>query len=143
MKKQISGPAIKLDYNYERLLLSDDSQSEQLPKLQKGAIIIAGKHFGSIVELSETLDSAGVACVIAVSFSRTFYRNSINLGLPLIENADAVDKIASGENISIDFDKGEITAKKEILNFSPYPEIISKILFSGGLIAHTKRSLGK
>jgi 3-isopropylmalate/(R)-2-methylmalate dehydratase small subunit len=143
MKKQIEGPALKLDYNYERLILSDDNQSEQLPKLQKGVIVVAGRNFGTVGELSETFNSAGVACVIAASFSRIFYRSCINSGLPLIENREAFDKIVSGESLSIDFDKGQITGKKGILSFSPYPEIISKILLAGGLIPHTKKTLGK
>lgn len=154
MKRQIGGRALKLDHDIRNLFQPgagisaqagiSDSQTDQQPIIQKGDIIIAGKNFGSIDEtMPEELLSAGAACIIAISFSRPFYRNCINLGLPLIENDEAFGKISSGETVSIDFDRGEILCKKGILTFQPYPEIISKILFSGGLLPYTKRALGK
>jgi 3-isopropylmalate/(R)-2-methylmalate dehydratase small subunit len=112
--------------------------------IQKGDIIVAGRNFGgSGEEFPRALKTADIACVIAASFSRPFYRNCINLGLPVIENAEAFNNIPDGELISIDLDKGEISCKKGILAFSPHPEIISRILASGGLVPHAKRSLGK
>jgi 3-isopropylmalate dehydratase small subunit len=154
MKRQIGGRALKLDRDIRNFFQPDarpssqsdsiDFQADQQLIIQKGDIIIAGRNFGSIDEtMPEALLSAGAACIIAISFSRPFYRNCINLGLPLIENGEAFGKISSGETVSIDFDRGEILCKKGILAFPPYPEIISKILFSGGLLPHTKRALGK
>ncbi|HBZ01466.1 MAG TPA: hypothetical protein DEO84_09130 [candidate division Zixibacteria bacterium] len=154
MKRQIGGRAIKLDRDIRKLFQpgtkqslqseNNDSQTDQQLVFPKGDIIIAGRNFGSIDEtMAEGLISTGIACIIAISFSRPFYRNCINLGLPLIENGEAFGKISSGETVSIDFDRCEILCKKGILTFPPYPEIISKILFSGGLLPHTKRALGK
>jgi 3-isopropylmalate/(R)-2-methylmalate dehydratase small subunit len=156
VKRKIEGPALKLDQSFDykhpvfSLFAGNPSfQSvDENPLLalgiKKGDILIGGGNFGgSGEEFPRALKAADVACVIAASFSRPFYRNCINLGLPPIENRDAFNKISTGEIVSIDLDKGEISCKKGELAFSPHPEIISRILASGGLIPHLKRSLGK
>jgi 3-isopropylmalate/(R)-2-methylmalate dehydratase small subunit len=156
VKRRIEGPALKLDqsFSYEHLALSSLVDLPSLQSIdenpllslgiQKGDIIIAGRNFGGLGhEFPEALKAADIACVIAASFSRSFYRNCINLGMPMIENSEAFNIISDGEIVSIDLDKGEISCKKGTLSFSPLPEVISRILASGGLIPHVKRSLGK
>jgi 3-isopropylmalate/(R)-2-methylmalate dehydratase small subunit len=154
MKRTIEGPIRKIDGEMTRYCPQaiqrtihseiEESQFDQPFVLGKGDIIITGKIIdGADPALPVALKAAGVAGVIAPFFPRAFYRNCINLGIPPIESSDAVGKIANSEIISIDFEKGEITCKKGILSFPLFPEIISKILFSGGLIPLVKRTLGK
>ncbi len=156
MKKRIEGPALKLDqsFNQEHFALSSSLERPSLQSvdenpllslgIQKGDIIVAGRNFGgSGEEFPRALKAVDIGCIIAASFSRSFYRNCINVGLPVIENGEAFNNISDREPVSIDLDKGEISCKKGTLAFSPQPEIISRILASGGLIPHVKRSLGK
>jgi 3-isopropylmalate/(R)-2-methylmalate dehydratase small subunit len=122
----------------------EESQFEQPSVLCKGDFVIASQIIeGADPGIPEALKAAGVAGIISSTFPRAFYRNCINLGIPLIESSDAINKIADREVISIDFEKGEIHCKKGIISFQLFPEIISKILFSGGLIPHVKKALGK
>ena len=106
-------------------------------KLKKGEIIVAGRNFGCgsndqrSIELLKAMD---VPCVIAASFARRFYRDAINAGLPVIECPEAFEAISSGEQIVVDFDRLEISCKRGIAPFQAYPDVISKILSSGGLI---------
>jgi 3-isopropylmalate/(R)-2-methylmalate dehydratase small subunit len=112
--------------------------------IQKGDIIVAADNFGdSGEEFPRALKTLDVTCVIAASFTRSFYRNCINLGLPVIEHCEAFDKVSDGELISINFDKGEISCKGGTLLFSPFQETITRILTSGGLIPFVKKALGK
>ena len=116
------------------------------PRIEKGSIIVAGKNFGcgpSRPQAAIAFKGAGVTCIIASSFARSFYRNAINQGIPLIECQQAHEKITKDEIISIDFEKGELCCKKGILTFAIFPEVIIKILSSGGLIPHIRKSLGK
>ncbi len=115
-------------------------------KIQKGDIIVAGFNFGcgsSREQAATCLKYAGIACVVAKSFSRIFFRNAINQGLALVQSKEAPDHIQSGETITIDFANGEITtAKDEKFSFPPLPEFLMGILEDGGLIPHVKKSLG-
>lgn len=111
---------------------------------KEGDIIVAGANFGcgsSREHAPRALLGAGIRCVIARSFARIFFRNSINLGLRLIE-ADVFDKIEEGDEIEIRFDAGVIknltNTKKEEYKFKPLPEFMQKLLNSGGLINYIK-----
>jgi len=112
-------------------------------KVQKGDIIVAGKNFGcgsSREHATRALIGSGVACVVAASFARIFFRNSINIGLPLIEcRVEAED----GDEIEIDFDRGSIKnlTSGENYSFKPLPRFLSNLLESGGLVEYTKRKL--
>jgi 3-isopropylmalate/(R)-2-methylmalate dehydratase small subunit len=119
---------------------------ERRPGIRTGDIILAGKNFGFGPFCEKTMDNLkllNVPCIIAASFARSFYRGAINQGLAIVECAPAHDQIADGETVSVDFEKSEITCQEGPLIFPPYSEIISKILFSGGLLPHVKKMLGK
>lgn len=113
-------------------------------EVQEGDIIVAAENFGcgsSREHAPRALIGAGVRCVIAKSFARIFFRNAINIGLPLIE-ADVFDKIDEGDQIEILFDDGIIKnlTKDEEYHFNPLPEFMQKLLESGGLINYIKNS---
>jgi len=114
-------------------------------KIQKGDIIVAGANFGcgsSREQAATSLKHAGIACVVAKSFSRIFFRNAINQGLALVQSREAPDKIETGETITVNFASGEITASQDQrFTFPPLPEFLMGILNDGGLIPHVKKSL--
>ncbi|MHC1611430.1 MAG: 3-isopropylmalate dehydratase small subunit [Candidatus Methanospirareceae archaeon] len=112
-------------------------------EVHEGDVIVAGGNFGcgsSREHAPRALLGAGIRCVIAKSFARIFYRNSINLGLPLIE-ADILDRIEETDQIEILFDDGVIrnTTKNEEYLFKPLPEFMRNLLESGGLINYIKK----
>lgn len=111
---------------------------------RRGDVIIAAENFGcgsSREHAPRALIGVGISCVIAKSFARIFFRNSINIGLPLIE-ADIFDKIEETDEIAIDFGDGVIRdiTKKGEYEFKPLPEFMQKLLDSGGLINYIKKS---
>ncbi len=111
-------------------------------EVQEGDVIVASDNFGcgsSREHAPRALIGAGVCCVIAKSFARIFFRNSINIGLPLIE-ADVFDRIDETDQIEILFDDGVIKnhTKNEDYKFKPLPEFMQKLLESGGLINYIK-----
>jgi len=124
----------------------EDLDPEFAPKVKPGDIIVAGKNFGcgsSREQAATCLKFSGVQAVIAKSFARIFFRNAINQGLPVLQSEEAVENIEAGEEIGIDFLKGEIRGKRGIFKFPPFPDSVLGILESGGLIAYTKRKLKK
>jgi 3-isopropylmalate/(R)-2-methylmalate dehydratase small subunit len=111
-------------------------------EVQEGDVIVASDNFGcgsSREHAPRALIGAGVRCVIAKSFARIFFRNSINIGLPLIE-AEVFDRIDETDQIEIRFDDGIIKnhTKNEDYKFEPLPEFMQKLLESGGLINYIK-----
>ena len=82
------------------------------------------------------IKESGISCVIAKSFARIFYRNSINIGLPILECEEASDAIAAGDEIEIDFDSGQIhnRTKQETYQAAPFPPFIQKIMKDNGLM---------
>jgi 3-isopropylmalate/(R)-2-methylmalate dehydratase small subunit len=112
-------------------------------EVKEGDIIVAGENFGcgsSREHAPRALLGAGIRCVIARSFARIFFRNSINIGLHLIE-ADVFDRIEERDEIEISFEEGVIknNTKKEEYKFKPLPEFMQKLLDSGGLINYIKK----
>ncbi len=109
--------------------------------VREGDIIVAGRNFGcgsSREHAPLALKGAGIAAVVAVSFARIFFRNSINVGLPLVEaRVDA----GEGEEIEIDFEAGVIHTPSGSTSFKPMPEFLRMLLESGGLVEYTKRRL--
>lgn len=115
-------------------------------EVAEGDIIVAGRNFGcgsSREQASFCLKYAGVSAIVAVSFSRIYFRNAINAGLPAVTCPEAVESIKSGDTLDIDFRKGKlvISGEKEFA-FPPLPESVLGILESGGLIPYTRKVLG-
>ena len=114
--------------------------------VQENDIIVAGKNFGcgsSREQAATCLKYSRVGAVVAKSFSRLYFRNAINTGLPLVQCPEAVDQIESGETVHIDFEKGELRCKAGVFHFPPMPEFVMGIIRDGGLIPHTKKKLAK
>ena len=107
--------------------------------VEKGDIIVAGQNFGcgsSRDHAPLCLKTAGVKCVIAKSFARIFYRNSINIGFPIMECEEAADKIEKGDEVEVDFSTGVITnkTKNETYQSQPFPEFLQKMIDADGLV---------
>ena len=108
-----------------------------------GDYIVAGKNFGcgsSREHAPVVLKVKGIKCIVADSFERIFYRNAINIGLPVLEIGKDVEKIEAGDTIDVDMAKGEITIvnKNIVIKTKPLPEFIQKIADCGGLINYVK-----
>ena len=107
--------------------------------VEKGDIIVAGQNFGcgsSREHAPLCLKTAGVKCVIAKSFARIFYLNSINIGFPIMECEEAADKIEKGDEVEVDFSTGVITnkTKNETYQSQPFPEFLQKMIDADGLV---------
>lgn len=116
-----------------------DIDPEFAKKVKPGDMIVANKNFGcgsSREHAPIAIKAAGVSCVIAETFARIFYRNSINIGLPIIECPEAAKAINAGDDVEVDFDSGVITDKTTGQNFKgqAFPEFMQKIIKAEGLI---------
>ncbi|MBC7119948.1 MAG: 3-isopropylmalate dehydratase small subunit [Methanobacteriaceae archaeon] len=110
-------------------------------KVKKGDFIVAGKNFGcgsSREHAPLALKGAGISAVIAESFARIFYRNAINLGIPLLEAPGISKHLETGDEIEIDLEKGIIKKDKREFKFKKLPEFMVEILKKGGLIPYLK-----
>lgn len=117
----------------------EDIDTEFIKKVKKGDIIVARKNFGcgsSREHAPIAIKAAGVSCVIAETFARIFYRNAINIGLPIIECPEASQDIDNGDEVEINFDTGVITnlTKNRTYKGQAFPEFMQKIIASEGLI---------
>lgn len=117
----------------------EDIDKEFVNKVQKGDIIVATKNFGcgsSREHAPIAIKASGVSCVIAETFARIFYRNAINIGLPIIECKEASVGIDDGDIVSVDFDSGLITneTKNETYQGQAFPEFMQKIIDAEGLV---------
>ena len=126
----------------------EDIDKDFTKKVKQGDIIVAEKNFGcgsSREHAPISIKAAGVSCVIAKSFARIFYRNSINIGLPIIECEEAADAISNGDVVSIDFDSGMITDETTGKTFKgqAFPPFMQKIIDSEGLINYINSSEDK
>ncbi|MCD1295690.1 3-isopropylmalate dehydratase [Methanocella sp. CWC-04] len=109
-------------------------------KPQKGDIIVAGNNFGcgsSREQAPIALKYAGIDCVVARSFARIFFRNAINVGLPIVE-ADVADAVSKGEIIEVDLDSGIVTANGKEYTSTKLPDFLQEILEAGGLVAYRR-----
>lgn len=117
--------------------------------VEEGDIIVAGSNFGcgsSREHAPLAIQCCGVKCVIAPSFARIFYRNSINIGFPIVECAEAAEEIQAGDQVDVDFATGVITNETtgKTYQAAPFPAFIDGIIQSGGLLNSLKeRGLGK
>lgn len=117
----------------------EDIDKDFVKKVSKGDIIVAKKNFGcgsSREHAPIAIKAAGVSCVIAETFARIFYRNAINIGLPIIECPEASRGIEAGDEVEVDFDSGIITNKTKGTTFKgqAFPEFMQKIIKAEGLV---------
>lgn len=115
-------------------------------RVKSGDIMVAGKNFGcgsSREHAPVAIKASGISLVIADDFARIFYRNSINVGLPILECPEAAQKINDGDEVEADFDTGIITDKTTGESFAskPFPEFIKNIMANGGLVGYTESEL--
>lgn len=121
----------------------EDIDTEFVKNVKKGDIMVAGWNFGcgsSREHAPLVIKTCGTGCVIAKSFARIFYRNAINIGLPILECPEAADEINAGDEAEVNFDTGVITDKTtgKTYKAQPFPEFIQNIIAKGGLLASLK-----
>ncbi|MFC1865934.1 3-isopropylmalate dehydratase small subunit [Chloroflexota bacterium] len=126
----------------------EDIDADFINRVKPGDIIMAGTNFGcgsSREHAPLAMKAAGVSCVIAETFARIFFRNAINIGLPLLECAEAVDNIENGQMLEVDIYSGKIINLDSGQEFSAeaYPPFMSEIIAAGGLIEYTKKKMEK
>jgi 3-isopropylmalate/(R)-2-methylmalate dehydratase small subunit len=166
MNMKIQGPAIKFGNNIDTdvilpgkyLVLVDpndlakhalESLDPAFPdKAKKGVILVAGKNFGcgsSREQAPLALKFSGVKCVLAESFARIFYRNAINIGLPLVECAGISKAVATGDKLAVDLDTGKIEniSNGKKCQAEKLPSFILEILTDGGLIENLRKRMKK
>ncbi len=140
-------PARYLNQSDPRVLAGhamDDERPEFSGKVKKGDILLADKNFGcgsSREHAPLALKAAGISCIIAKSFARIFYRNGLNLGLPLLESTEASDAIQEGDRVRVNLTTGEIidlTQKKKFFA-KPIPPFMQELIRDGGLIRHLRK----
>jgi 3-isopropylmalate/(R)-2-methylmalate dehydratase small subunit len=125
----------------------EDIDKEFAGKVQKGDIIVAGENFGcgsSREHAPIAIKASGVSCVIASSFARIFYRNAINIGLPILELKDASSKVGGGDTVQVDLQAGTLINRStgETFQSEPFPAFMQEIINAGGLINRVKIELG-
>ena len=121
----------------------EDIDKEFVKKVRPGDILVGGFNFGcgsSREHAPIAIKESGVSCVIAQTFARIFFRNSINIGLAILECPEASEKIADGDEVKVDFDTGAITnvTKGESYQAQPFPAFIKDIIRAGGLLNSIK-----
>ena len=124
----------------------EDLDAQFVNKVQPGDILVAEENFGcgsSREHAPISIKACGVSCVIAKSFARIFYRNSINIGLPIMECPAAVDGIKATDEVTVDANTGTITnvTTGETFTAQPFPPFIQEIIECGGLIERTKKKM--
>lgn len=125
----------------------EDLDKDFVKKVQWGDLILAGENFGcgsSRENAPIAIKGAGVSCVIAKSFARIFFRNSINIGLPIITSREAVDESEYGDEFEVDLIYGKIRnlTKKREYPIPPFPSEVQEIINAGGLVSFTRKRLG-
>lgn len=126
----------------------EDADPTFAGRVHPGDIIVAGKNFGcgsSREHAPISIKGAGVACVIAGSFARIFYRNSINIGLPILESPEAAAELQNGDQVEIDLSAGTIKnlSRPGIYRAVPFPPFMQEIMKAGGLINHVRERMKK
>jgi len=126
----------------------EDIDADFLNRLEPGDIIMATTNFGcgsSREHAPLAIKAAGVSCVIARSFARIFFRNAINIGLPVLECVEAVRKTESGDILEVDLSRGKIKNLTRSMTFTakPYPDFMAELISAGGLIEYTKKRLAQ
>ena len=124
----------------------EDIDAEFVGRVKAGDVIVATTNFGcgsSREHAPLSIKAAGVSCVIAKSFARIFYRNSINIGLPILECDEAVDGTEAGDELEVELESGTIRnlTKGKTFRAKPYPEFMLGLMGAGGLVEYTRRRL--
>jgi 3-isopropylmalate dehydratase small subunit len=124
----------------------EDIDTEFAASVQAGDIIVAGENFGcgsSREHAPLAIKGAGVSCVIANNFARIFYRNAINVGLPILECPEVVAEAEKGDRLAVDLRAGTITNERTGRTFRtpPFPDFIMKIIQAGGLVPYSRERL--
>jgi 3-isopropylmalate/(R)-2-methylmalate dehydratase small subunit len=124
----------------------EDIDASFVKRVKKGDIIVANKNFGcgsSREHAPIAIKASGISCVIAASFARIFYRNAINIGLPIMECAEAAAGIKSGDTVEVDFDSGRIVNRTngKIFQAAPFPPFMKELIAQGGLVEYAKAKL--
>jgi 3-isopropylmalate/(R)-2-methylmalate dehydratase small subunit len=126
----------------------EDIDKDFVNRVQPGDIMVATTNFGcgsSREHAPLAIKAAGISCIIAKSFARIFYRNAINIGLPLLECEEAVDKTGAGDILAVDLPGGKIKNLSIGMAFtaSPYPNFMAELISVGGLIEYTKKRIAR
>ncbi len=126
--------------------MENSDQPDFAERVEQGDVIVGDVNFGcgsSREHAPISITGSGVSCVIAKSFARIFFRNAINLGLPVLECPEAVDAIAAGDELDVDLSTGVIRdlTTEEVYQAKPYEPFMMEIVEAGGLIEYTKRRL--
>ena len=121
----------------------EDIDPTYVSRVKPGDVMVAGWNFGcgsSREHAPLVIKTCGTGCVIAKSFARIFYRNAINIGLPILECPEACDAIEEGHEVKVDFDTGDITdiTTGAVFHAQPFPAFIQQIIRAGGLLASLK-----
>ena len=121
----------------------EDIDKNYVNQVKPGDVMVAGWNFGcgsSREHAPLVIKTCGTGCVIAKSFARIFYRNAINIGLPILECEAAAEEIQAGDEVSVDFDTGVVTdhTTGKTYQAEPFPEFIQNIIKKGGLLASLK-----
>ncbi len=124
----------------------EDVDPEFINRVKPGDIMVATTNFGcgsSREHAPLAIKGSGISCVIAKSFARIFFRNAINIGLPLLECEEAPDKMEAGDLVEVDLSQGRIENLSNGMTFvaKPYPDFMAGIIAAGGLIEYTKKRL--
>lgn len=125
----------------------EDIDKDFVKNVEHGDIMVAGKNFGcgsSREHAPLVIKTCGTGCVIAKSFARIFYRNAINIGLPILECPEAVDGISANDRVKVDFDTGTVTnlTTGKTYQAQPFPPFIQSIIECGGLLASLRKAGG-
>ncbi|MGD9028340.1 MAG: 3-isopropylmalate dehydratase small subunit [Anaerolineae bacterium] len=120
----------------------EDIDAEFAAAVRPGEVIVAGENFGcgsSREHAPLAIKGAGVSCVVAKSFARIFYRNAINIGLPILECPEAVEETEAGDRLTVDLRAGTITNERtgRLYLTAPFPDFVMSLIDSGGLVPYT------
>lgn len=121
----------------------EDIDKDFIQNVKPGDVMVAHNNFGcgsSREHAPLVIKESGISVVIAATFARIFYRNAINIGLPILECPEASEKIEAGDDVEVDFDTGVITnhTKNETYQAQPFPDFIKEIITAGGLLNSIK-----
>lgn len=126
----------------------EDIDATFVSKVAPGDIMVAGRNFGcgsSREHAPLAIKASGISCVIASTFARIFYRNAINIGLPIMECPEAVDSIDAGDQLSVDLSSGTITdiTSNKTFRAEPFPPFMQDLIAAGGLAAYMRKAVQK
>jgi len=124
----------------------EDIDVDFLKRVRAGDIIVAEENFGcgsSREHAPIAIKASGISCVIAKTFARIFYRNAINIGLPILQCPEAVDAISAGDEVEVDTTSGRITNLRSGESFQamPFPDFMQRLIAAGGLIAYAREQI--